>query len=156
MRSRALVVSLLALVALAVLVPTAPAAKPQTVVIDVDDSGTDQFLTEECGVPVTFQATGRVTLRTFAGTGAAGPVLLNTLNVGVTVTSGDNSYRFRDVGADHLQQQPDGSLVLMVIGQVPFEFTGVLKLDPDTGETILEPQHSIEDRLEDACAALTA
>ena len=156
MRSRALVVSLLALVALAVLAALAPAAKPQTVVIDVDDSGTDQVLTEECGVPVTFQATGRVTLRTFAGTGAAGPVLLTTLNVGVTVTSGDNSSRFRDVGADHLQQQPGGSLVLMVIGQVPFEFTGVLKLDPDTGDAILAPQQAIEDRLDDACAALTA
>ena len=72
MRSRVLVISLLALVALAVLVPAAVAAKPETVVIAVDDSGTDQFLTEECGVPVTFHATGRVTLRTFSGNGAAG------------------------------------------------------------------------------------
>ena len=81
---------------------------------------------------------------------------VNTLNIAITVTSGDNSYRFRDVGADHVLQLPDGSLVLMIIGQVPFTFTGVLKLDPETEEAILEPQHSIEDRLDDACAALTA
>ena len=46
--------------------------------------------------------------------------------------------------------------MLMIIGQVPFDFIGVLKLDPDTGEAILEPHHSIADRLDDACAALTA
>jgi hypothetical protein len=154
MRSRALVALLLALVALAVLAPTAPAAKPEVEVIHVDDSGPDEDLTEACGVPVTFHVTGRITLRTFSGNG--GLLQLNTLNLAVTVSSGDNSYRFRDVGADHLQQLPDGSLVLSIIGQVPFGFTGVLKINPETEEVILEPHHSIEDRVDDACAALTA
>jgi hypothetical protein len=156
MRSRALVVSALALVALAVLAPTAPAAKPDRVVIDIDDTGPDEFLTEECGVPVTFHAVGRVTLRTFDDDGSAGLLQVNTVNIAITVTSGDNSYRFRDVGADHLQRKPDGTLVLGIIGQLPFDFTGVLKIDPDTGEVLHEPQHSIADRLDDACAALTA
>lgn len=154
MRSRALVALLLALVALAVLAPTAPAAKPEVEVIHVDDSGPDEDLTEACGVPVTFHAVGRVTLRAFAGNG--GLLQLNTLNIAITVTSGDNSYRFRDVGADHLQQKPDGSLVLSIVGQVPFGFTGVLKINPETEEVILQPHHSIEDRVDDACAALTA
>lgn len=154
MRSRALVVSLLALVALAVLVPTAPAAKPEVEVIHVDESGPDEDLTEACGVPVTLHVAGTITLRAFAGNG--GLLQLNTLNLAVTVSSGDNSYRFRDVGADHLQQLPDGSLVLSIIGQVPFGFTGVLKIDPETEEVLLEPHHSIEDRVDDACAALTA
>jgi hypothetical protein len=39
---------------------------------------------------------------------------------------------------------------------VPFGFTGVLKIDLETGEAILEPQHNIEGRVEEACAALTA
>lgn len=156
MRSRALVALLLALVALAVLAPAAPGAKPELVVVNIDDTAPDEFLTAECGVPVTLHATGRVTLRTFAGNGAAGPVQVNTVNVGITVTAGDNSYRFRDVGADHLQQKPDGSLVLSIIGQLPFDFTGVLKIDPETGEAILEPHHFIGDRVDDACAALTA
>jgi hypothetical protein len=156
MRSRALVALLLALVAVAVLAPSAPGAKPQTVVVNIDDSGPDDFLTAECGVPVTFHAVGRVTLRTFVPNGAAGPLQVNTVNVAVTVSSGDNSYRFRDVGADHLQQKPDGSLVLSIIGQLPFDFTGVLKIDPETGDVLHEPSHSIEDRLDDACAALKA
>ena len=154
MRSRALVAFLLALVALVVLAPTAPAAKPDIEVIQVDDSGLDEDLTEACGVPVTFHVTGRLTLRAFSGNG--GLLQLNTLNLAVTVSSGENSYRFRDVGADHLQQNPDGSLVLSIIGQVPFGFTGVLKINPETEEVILEPHHSIEDRVDDACAALTA
>jgi hypothetical protein len=44
----------------------------------------------------------------------------------------------------------------MVIGQVPFGFTGVLKIDLATDEVILEPQHSLEGNIEEACAALTA
>lgn len=155
MRSRVLVASLLALVAVAVLVPAAPAAKPEIEVIKIDDTGPDEFLTEECGVPVTFHAVGRVTLRTFEQNGA-GLLALNTVNIAITVTSGDNSYRFRDVGADHAQRTPDGTIVLSIIGQLPFDFTGVLKVNPETGEVLHEPSHSIADRLDDACAALTA
>jgi hypothetical protein len=41
--------------------------------------------------------------------------------------------------ADH-----DGTVVLMIVGQVPFEFTGVLKVNLDTGEVILEPRHTVD------------
>ena len=156
MRSRSFALVVLASLALGLLVPTAFGAQPETVVTIVDDTGTDDFFSEECGVPVTFHATGRVTTREFSGTGASGPVVVRTLNVSVTLSAGDNTYRFRDVGADHLQTMPDGTLVLMIIGQVPFDFIGVLKVNPDTGEAILEPQHSIEDRVDEACDALTA
>lgn len=63
---------------------------------------------------------------------------------------------FRDVGADLTRIEPDGTAVLMIIGQIPFGFTGVLKIDLETGEAILEPQHSLEGRIEEACAVLTA
>jgi hypothetical protein len=65
-------------------------------------------------------------------------------------------YRFRDVGADLVRVEPDGSAILMIVGQVPFGFTGALKIDLATGETILEPQHSLEGRVEEACEKLTA
>ena len=42
----------------------------------------------------------------------------------------------------------------MLIGQLPFDFSGVLKIDLETGEAILEPHHSTADRVEAACAAL--
>jgi hypothetical protein len=51
--------------------------------------------------------------------------------------------------------EPDGTAIL-IIGQVPFGFSGVLKIDLETGDTIVEPQHSLEGRLEEACTALTA
>jgi hypothetical protein len=79
-----------------------------------------------------------------------------TLNVALTATAGENTYRFRDVGADHAQVKPDGSVIVMIIGQVPFEFAGVLKIDPATGDVLHEPHADLEARLERACAVLTA
>lgn len=73
----------------------------------------------------------------------------------LTATAGDNTIRFRDVGADLVRIEPDGTAILMIIGQLPFDFTGVLKIDLETGEAILEPQHVTGDEVEDACAILT-
>jgi hypothetical protein len=50
--------------------------------------------------------------------------------------------------------EPDGTAVLLIFGQVPFEFAGVLKIDLETGEAILEPQHIVD--VEEVCARLTA
>ena len=101
---------------------------------------------------MTLRAQGHVIIRTFSGEGT-GAARLTTLNVAVTSTPGENSYTARDVGADLVRIEPDGTAILMIIGQVPFEFAGVLKIDIETGETILEPQHSLN--FEKACAALT-
>jgi hypothetical protein len=139
----------------AVLAAGAAAAKPTIERFEVDETFVDDFLTEACGVPVTTTATGHVILRTFSGDGA-GPVELRTLNIALTASAGDNVYRFRDVGADLVRVEPDGSAILMIVGQVPFGFTGALKIDLATGETILEPQHSLEGRVEEACEKLTA
>jgi hypothetical protein len=139
----------------AVLAGGAAAAPPTIERIEVDESFPDDFLTEACGVPVTTTATGHVIMRTFPDEGT-GAVELNTLNISLTAAAGDNVYRFRDVGADLVRVEPDGTAILMIVGQVPFGFTGVLKIDLATGETILEPQHSLEGRVEEACAKLTA
>ena len=115
----------------------------------------DEFLSDACGVPVTIDVVGHVTIRTFDG-GGKGPERVLTINLEITAHAGDNVYRFRDVGADVLRVAPDGTTILMIVGQIPFDFTGVLKLNEDTGEAILEPQHSPRKRLDAACAALTA
>lgn len=65
-----------------------------------------------------------------------------------------NEYHARDVGGDLVRITPDGTAILMVIGQLPFAFTGVLKVNLDTGDVILEPQHSTVDELAEACAVL--
>ena len=49
---------------------------------------------------------------------------------------------------------PDGTAILTTTGQLPFEFTGVLKINLDTGEVILEPHHVVD--IEAVCEQLTA
>ena len=130
------------------------AAKPESERIVVDDEFEDDVLSEECGVPVTTRIQGHVILRTFDNSGT-GLVELSTISLSLTATAGDRIFRFRDVGADLVRIEPDGTAVLQIIGQVPFEFAGVLKVDLDAGEAILEPRDRSEWQIERACAALT-
>jgi hypothetical protein len=136
-----------------VLGATAAAAQaPEKEVIQVEDEFVDVALSEECGVEVTVTSTGRVTIFTFPD----GRVLqqLTTLNLAVVFTAGDNQIRVRDVGIDQVRVQPDGTVILSIVGQVPLGFTGVLKINLDTGEPILEPHHVVD--IEEFCARLTA
>jgi hypothetical protein len=130
------------------------AAGPTTERILIDEEFEDLFLSDVCGVPVTTRIEGFVIERTFDGEGT-GPVQLNTINLGFTATSGDRTFRFRDVGADLTRIEPDGTAVLLIIGQVPAGFAGILKIDLETGEAILEPKDRSEWQLEKACEALT-
>lgn len=143
----------LAAVAVVVVAPSAWAGKPQMERFDLDVSFHDDFLSEECGVDVTTNQRGHIILRSFDT--EKGLVALNTLNFALTATANGNTYRFRDVGADQVKLTQDGA-ILSIIGQIPFEFTGVLKINLDTGEVVHEPGHLTGDRLEEACAALTA
>ena len=137
----------------AVSVPAALAGQPTMERFDVDETFADVGLTAECGVPVTTHIRGHIILRTFAD---GGNLELNTLNFALTAMADGNTYRFRDVGADHVQVMPDGTEILSIIGQIPFDFIGVLKINLTTGEVIHEPGHDISGRVEEACAALTA
>ena len=150
-RSSGWLVSVLVLAGL-VWAGVAAGAPPTIERIDVDESFPDEFLTEECGVPVTVTALGHVILRTFSG---GGTPQVNTISIGLTATAGDRTFRFRDVGADVVQVERDGTLVLLITGQVPFAFAGVLKIDPETEEVILEPRDRSEEQLARACEALT-
>ena len=141
-----------ALLVVALGAATAAAQAPEKEVIQVNETFADEFLTEECGVPVTTTATGRVTIFTSSD----GKVLQNltTLNISLVATAGDNQARFRDVGIDQVRVQPDGTVILSIVGQMPFEFTGVLKLNLETGEVILEPHHEVDPTR--VCEQLTA
>ena len=125
------------------------AAPPE--VIEFSDTFHDPFLSEQCGVDVTTTVNGTVRIREFDRT--TGLVTVVTISAALTATAGDNTIRFRNVGADVFLAHGEGE-VHLVIGQVPFEFTGVLKLNETTGEVLLEPQHTVgTDR---ACALLTS
>jgi hypothetical protein len=147
--------ALILVVVAGALAPSASAAAPTIERINIDDTFTDDILTEECGVPVTIHAQGFIIVRMFSGE-RTGPAQLTTLNVTVTATatSGGNSVTVKDVGGDLERVEPDGTAVLSIFGQVPFEFAGVLKIDLETDEVILEPQHIVD--VEEICATLTA
>jgi hypothetical protein len=139
----------------AIIAPGGMAAAPTFERIAIDETAPDEFLSEACGVEVTTHAQGHVIVRTFAGD-QTGTAELTSINIALTATADGNTFRFRDVGADLIRVEPDGTAILMIIGQVPFAFTGVLVIDLETEEAILEPHHSLEGEIEEACATLTA
>jgi hypothetical protein len=128
-------------------------AAPTIERIEISETFPDELLTEECGVAVTTTVEGRIIVRTFEDRTTGVPQLL-TINLGYTAASAFGAYQFRDVGADLVRVRPDGTVVVSIIGQVPFEFTGIVKEDGD-GNVIFE---SGGDRgakqLAAACAAL--
>ena len=65
-RSSAWVVSVLVLAGL-VLTGVAAGAPPTIERINIDETFADEFLTEECGVPVTTTARGHIIMRIFSG-----------------------------------------------------------------------------------------
>jgi hypothetical protein len=136
-------------------IPTAHAAPPTIERIDIDEEFPDEFLTAACGFPVTVAERGHIIIRTFTDRDK-GVVEVLTINLAVTASANGNEYRFRNVGADVTRVTPDGTVILSIIGQSPFGFTGVLKVNLDTGEVIHEPQHSTAEDLEEACAILAA
>jgi hypothetical protein len=147
------VLAVLGALLVVVLGATAAAAQPpEREVIEVDDEFVDEALSAECGVEVTVNITGRVTVFTFPD----GEVLqdLTTLNLEVVFTAGDNQIRVRDVGIDQVRVQPDGTVILSIVGQVPLGFTGVMKINLETEEVILEPHHFVD--IAEVCAQLTA
>jgi hypothetical protein len=151
-RTRGLLAVLGALLVVVLGATAAAAQAPEKEVIQVEDTFVDEGLSEECGVEVTVTLTGRVTVFTFPD----GSVLqeLTTLNLNVVFSAGDNQIRVRDVGIDQVRVQPDGTVILSIVGQVPLGFTGVMKINLDTGEVILEPHHVVD--IAEVCEQLTA
>jgi hypothetical protein len=143
------------LVLVGALIPGVASGAPPTIErIAVDETFVDEFLSAECGVAVTTSARGHIIVRTFEEDGT-GVVEVTTINVALTATADGRVFRFRDVGAAVTRIEPDGTAVLSIIGQVPFDFAGVLKIDLETGEAILEPRDRSEEQLARACAVLT-
>lgn len=136
-------------------IPGVASGAPPTIErIPVDDTSVDEFLSEECGVEVTTRARGHIIVRTFERDRTV-VLAVRTITVGLTAMADGRVFRFRDVGADVTRIEPDGTAVLLISGQVPFDFAGVLKIDLETGEAILEPRDRSEEQLARACAVLT-
>jgi hypothetical protein len=136
-----------------VLGATAAAAQaPVKETIQVDDETfVHEGLSEACGVEVTATESGFITFLTFPDR-PVGPLELHSFHLDLLLTAGDQQVLFKDVGIDLFRVQPDGTVILSIVGQAtPLMFTGVLKINLDTGEVILEPHHTL-----DVCEQLTA
>jgi hypothetical protein len=142
-RTRGLLAVLGALLVVALGATAAAAQAPVKETITFSDTFPDEFLTEACGVAVTTTANGRITFFTFPDR-PVGPQDLTSVHVDIVATAGGNQARFKDVGIDKVQVKPDGTVILSIVGQVPFEFTGVMKINLDTGEVIHEAQHLVD------------
>lgn len=119
--------------------------------IPVSGSFEDEFLSSECGVPVTVTFSGFVMVKTFDNpTGVQEIISFHISNI---ASAGDNRVMIKDVGIDKVQVKPDGTAILSIVGQVPFAFTGVLKIDLETGEVIHEAHHMVDTTK--ACRLLT-
>jgi hypothetical protein len=145
MRRSRFVGSFLCIAALFVFVAetAAAAGKPERETETFSETFADEFLTDECGVDVTTSLDGRLTFFTFADQ-PIGPQDITSVHVNFVATAGDNVARFKDVGVDVVRVEPDGTVILMVVGQVPFDFTGALMVNLETDEVILEPHHSFD------------
>jgi hypothetical protein len=151
-RTSGLLAILGALLTVVVGATAAAAQAPVKETIPLSGTFQDEFLTEACGVEVTVTATGSITFFTFPDR-PVGPQDLVTVNVALVATAGDNEVRFRNVGIDLVRVEPDGTVILSIVGQIPAEFTGVMKINLDTGEVILEPHHFVTTRI---CELLTS
>ena len=128
---------------------------PVTERFTFDETYIDAGLSDACGVEVTVRFTGHSRVRFFTNNG--GRLLENfTLNTVSTLSAGDNTYRLRDVGSDHIMVGPDGTATISIAGQIPLDFTGMLRVNLDTGEVVHEPQHWTGDELAKLCAELTS
>jgi hypothetical protein len=143
-----------ALAAVAVMASSVWAAAPVRERVDIDTTFDDDFLTEECGFDVMTRQRGHVIFREWPDR-EKGTVSVTSLNFALTAMANGNIYRFRDVGADHVKLTKQGP-ILSIVGQIPFDFIGVLKINLATGEVVHEPGHDISGRLAEACAALAA
>ncbi len=143
-----------ALAAVAVMASSVWAAPPVRERIDIDITFHDDFLTAECGFDVMTRQRGHIIIREWPDRNK-GTVAVNTLNFALTAMANGNTYRFRDVGSDHVKLTKQGP-ILSIVGQVPFDFIGALKINLETGEVVHEPGHDISGRVAEACAALAA
>jgi hypothetical protein len=142
-RTTGLLALLVALLAVVLGATAAAAQAPVKETITFSDTFQDEFLTEACGVEVTTTATGRITFFTFPDR-PVGPQDLTSVHVDIVATAGDKRARFKDVGIDKVQVKPDGTVILSIVGQVPFEFTGVMMINLDTGEVLHEAHHIVD------------
>jgi hypothetical protein len=121
--------------------------------ISISDTFQSSILSPACGVEVTITINGSLRVLTFPDR-PVGPRDLTFANIDWVASAGNNRVRFRDVSVEKVTIEPDGAVIVSTAGHQPVEFTGVMKVNLDTGEVVLEPQHFAD--IERLCDLLTA
>jgi hypothetical protein len=121
--------------------------------ITISDTFQSSILSPACGFEVTITINGSLRVLTFPDR-PVGPQDLTIANIDWVATANNKQVRFRNVSVERVQVEPDGTVSVSTSGHRPVEFTGVMKINLDTGEVVQEPQHSAD--IKRLCALLTA
>lgn len=110
--------------------------------IPMSDTFPSKILSDACGFDVTISFTGSLTITTFPNR-PAGPQDLKFFIAAIVFTHNNKKVRFEQVATEITRVEPDGTVTSTVAGKT-VEFTGVLKTNVETGDTILQ-SHKITD-----------
>jgi hypothetical protein len=129
---------LLAIGATMVLASPVVAAQPVMEKIQINDIGiVDEFLTEACGFEVLVDVTGHVTFRAWLDADENPIRELNNFAVKARFYTDAASFRTVDVGIDRVTHNADGSILLVVIGNIqPIHLPGQGRVYSDVGRTV--------------------
>src|SRR5918994_420341 len=105
------------------------------------DTFESPLLTNQCGFAVTISFTGSVTVKTFPNR-PAGPQDITLVILAIDFSAGNKTVRFQQVQTTITQIKPD-AVRSDVVATATFagktvEFTGVQKINLNTGKTTLE------------------
>lgn len=114
------------------------ASKPMMERIPINDIGIlDEFLSDECGYDIWFDATGHATFHSWTDADDNPLREVNNFNVHLRYYSEGGSISTRDVGADRLTYHPDGSLTIAIMGNVtPLQVPGQGRVYSDPGRVV--------------------
>jgi hypothetical protein len=128
----------LGLLGAALVVAPASAGKPETVREAIDNTFVDEDLTAACGVEVNVHETGHITFRTFTDADGNPIREVNNYAVRVRLWSVNGEIRAQNVGADQATYLEDGSIVVIIAGNVvSFSIPGEGRFYSDVGRSML-------------------
>lgn len=115
------------------------AGAPQIEKVPVDEQFHDDFLSAACGVDVTTHLTGHSIHRTFTDADGNPVHEVNNYAFTWTFSSENGQIVAHDVGADRVTYLDDGSLIVIIIGNVQsFSIPGQGRAHSDVGRSRLE------------------
>jgi hypothetical protein len=106
------------------------------------DTFRSPILSEACGFDVTVSFTGSLTNKSFPNR-PVGPQNLQLFIAAIVFTAGNKTVRFQQVKTEITRVGADGTVTSSLAGK-SVEFSGVLKTNLETGETILQ-SHNVPD-----------